>query len=214
MDDLGKLQEEILEAVRVAATRGDGNVLSVLGPVAGEMERKCQEWKARFQQVTRGDAPEQNGTGDHARSEHADLYVGTEIEDFMGKPIRAFEFAGERTIVATYKEMLLALARLLLAKHPEKFRAATQHVRGRKPYFSDRKDGLRHPRELKPGLYVETNFPANQAVKVCRDLVCAFGYAAESLRLDVVPFRTRAVKRTARPVRVAPIDEKELDSLV
>ncbi len=116
-------------------------------------------------------------------------------EDFTGKAIRGFEFGGEKAVVGTYKEMLVSLAGQLLRKHANKFDTVVARVRGQKPYFSDRKDDLR---ELKPGLYVETNFPANQAVKVCRDLTEAFGYSSASLRIDVVPFRTRAVKRTAR----------------
>jgi hypothetical protein len=119
---------------------------------------------------------------------------GVPGEDFTGKPIRAFEFGGEKVIVGTYKGMLVALAGQMLRKHPDKFDAVVAHVRGRKPYFSNREDYLTAPRKLKPGLFIGTCFPANQAVKVCRDL--AFGYSSASLRMDVVPFRTRAVKRT------------------
>ncbi len=201
MEDLGKLQEEILEAVRLAAKRGDGNALSILGPITGEMERKCEEWKARFHQVTGPNAKSAEEIGNHLARERARSEAETHVEDFMGKSIRAFEFGGERVVVGAYKEMLLALARQLVRKHPERLPAAKDHVRGRKPYFSDSKNGLRHPREVKQGLYIETNFPANQAVKVCRDLVEGFGYPANSLRIDVVPFRTRAVKRTARSQR-------------
>lgn len=211
MEDLGKLQEEILGAIRLAAKLGDGNGLSVLGPIAGEMERKCQEWKARFHQVTGPNAESAEEVENQLARESARSETETHVEDFMGKSIRAFEFGGERLVVGAYKEMLLALARQLVRKHPERLRTVKDHVHGRKPYFSDSKSGLRHPREVKPGLYIETNFPANQAVKVCRDLVEAFGYPATSLRIDVVPFRTRAVKRTARSHRRPSVFDSEGD---
>ncbi|HKN00241.1 MAG TPA: hypothetical protein VJX23_06965 [Candidatus Binataceae bacterium] len=193
-DDLGKLQREIWSAVQKAATAGDGNVLSVLGPITGEMKRKYQEWNARFQQLT-GSSSQINSNSSLPPSRIAS--DGAPEEDFTGKVIRGFAFGGEKVIVGTYKEMLVSLAGQLLRKHSDKFDAVVAHVRGQKPYFSILKAELRDPRELKPGLYVETNFPANQVVKVCRELVKAFGYSVTSLRLDVVPFRTRAVKRTA-----------------
>lgn len=192
-DDLGKLQREIWSAVQKAATVGDGNVLSVLGPITGEMKRKYEEWKARFQQLS---AP--NGQA-HSIPRSGTIENEVPGEDFTGKPIRGFEFDGEKVIVGTYKEMLVALAGQMLRKHSDKFDAVVAHVRGRKPYFSNREDDLTAPRRLKPGLFIETCFPANQAVKVCRDLAEAFGYSSGSLHIDVVPFRTRAVKRTARP---------------
>lgn len=190
-DDLGTLQRDVWDAVQRAATAGDGNVLSVLGPITGEMKRKYQEWNARLQQLAMPD--------DHVRRLPRNSVVENagSSEDFTGKSIRGFEFAGEKLIVGTYKEMLVLLARQLLRAHPDKFEAVAERVRGQRPYFSNRRDDLRDPRELKPGLYIETNFPANQAVKVSRDLVEAFGYPPASLLLDVVPFRTRAVKRTA-----------------
>lgn len=189
-DDLGKLQREIWSAVQKAAADADGNALSVLGPITGDMKRKYHEWEAQFRQIS---APKGQVGG---VSQNGVVQNGSVGEDFTGKAIRGFEFDGNKITVGTYKEMLLALAQWLLRAKPAEFDAAVRRVRGQKPYFSDRKDDLRHPRELKPGFYIETNFPANQAVKVCRDLVQAFGYPAASLHLDVVPFRTRAVKRT------------------
>lgn len=187
-DDLGKLQREIWSAVQKAAADGDGSALSVLGPITGEMKRKYHEWDAQFQQLSTA-----KNQGISRNGVLQSRLVG---DDFTGKAIRGFEFGGDKVAVGTYKEMLLALAQLLLRAKPGEFNAAVQRVRGQKPYFSNRKEDLRDPREIKPGLYVETNFPANQAIKVCRDLVQAFGYTAASLQLDVVPFRTRAVKRT------------------
>jgi hypothetical protein len=202
-DDLGELQREICGAAKQAATAGDWNVLSVLGPLTGEMARKYQEWRNRFQQI-----PVTNG---HPQSiPRSAAENATPSEDFTGKPIRGFEFGGEKIIVGTYKEMLVALAGQMLRKHPDKFDAVAARVRGRKPYFSNIEDDLTAPRKLKPGLYIETCFPANQAVKVCRDLVEAFGYSSSSLRMDVVPFRTRAVKRTARSV-AAPKKKRRRD---
>jgi hypothetical protein len=187
-DDLGKLQREIWSAVQKAAADGDGSTLSVLGPITGEMKRKYHEWDAQFRQLS---AAKNQGI-----SQNGVFQSGPIGDDFTGKAIRGFEFDGDKVAVGTYKEMLLELAQLLLRAKPGEFNGAVQRVRGQKPYFSNRKEDLRDPRELKPGLYMETNFPANQAVKVCRDLVQAFGYPTASLHLDVVPFRTRAVKRT------------------
>lgn len=189
-DDLGKLQREIWAAVQKAAAGGDGSALSVLGPITGEMKRKYHEWGAQFRQLSTA----KNQT--QSVSQNGVLPKGPVGEDFTGKAIRGFEFDREKKVVGTYKEMLVLLADQLLRKHADKFDTVVARVRGQKPYFSNRKDDLRDPRELKPGLYIETNFPANQAVKVCRDLVEAFGYPAASLHLDVVPFRTRAIKRT------------------
>jgi hypothetical protein len=189
-DDLGKLQREIWIAVQKAASDGDGSALSVLGPITGDMKRKYHEWAAQFQQLStaKNQGMSQNGVPQGG-------LVG---DDFTGKAIRGFEFGGDKVAVGTYKEMLIELARRLLRAKPGEFNAAVQRVRGRRQYFSDRKEDLTVPGQIEPGRYVETNFPANQAIKVCRDLVQAFGYPAASLRLDVVPFRTRAVKRTSK----------------
>jgi hypothetical protein len=191
-DDLGRLQHEICTAAQRAATVGDWNVLSVLGPITGEMTRKCQEWKARFQQLS---MPNEQRPS-ILQNEMADN--GMPSEDFTGKPVRGFEFGGERVDVGSYKEMLMALAAEMFHRHPDKFDTVVAHVRGRKAYFSNREEDLTTPRQLKSGLFIETCFPANQVVKVCRDLVEAFGYPSTSFQIDVVPFRTRAVKRNAR----------------
>ena len=190
-DDLGALQHQVWDAVQRAATVGDANALSILGPIAGEMKRKYQEWRVRFQQL---DVADSNGHPPPRSS----IIESAPGEDFTGKSIRGFEFEQKRFTVGTYKEMLVLLAQQLLHGHPDQFEAIAERVRGQRAYFSKRRDDLRDPRELKPGFYIETNFPANQAVKVTRALVEAFGYASASLRVDIVPFRTRAVKRTAK----------------
>jgi len=194
MADLGALQEQVWKAIREATRRGDARTLSLNGQIADEMERSYKDWVRRLSLVVEPIGTLQKDA--HVRRPDGHSSELARLEDFTGRPIRAFQFAGQTIAVGTYKDLLIEVAQLLLRRHADDFKTVAYRVRGRGLYFSNTKGDLRIPAELKPGLYVETNLNANLIVDICRRLVEAFGYEPAILRLDVVPFRTRAQKRT------------------
>jgi hypothetical protein len=207
MDDLGDFQKRILEAIPKAAKCGDGNALRVLGLIAGEMESKSRDWKARFEQLSAATEPIEVKTVKQFATGENEKKTAAETHEYTGRPIRSFTFDGEMFVVSSFAEMLVKLAGLMLRRHRERFHAVTALVQGRKPYFSDRDSELLRATEIEPGIYVETCRSHNETMKICRRLVKAFGYPPETFSVDVVPFRTRAVKRNAAGPREEPVDD-------
>jgi hypothetical protein len=187
-DDLGYLQREVWQVAQTAATAGDGDTLSIVGSIAGEMTRKCREWRARFEQLSRlVNHPQADASTGVIKSDSVE-------DDYTGKSIRGFEFNGVKRPVGTYTELLVELTKQLATNHPDTFETQVARIRGRKPYFSHQPEDLRDPREVKPGFFIQTNFANNLTVRVCRELVNLFGYRPETLVLDVAAVRTRAIK--------------------
>jgi hypothetical protein len=193
VEKLARLEKEIWENIRDATARGDSGALRVLAPIADEMDRNYEDWQRRFSRIGEPDSQGQNGVGRPLAQDRRHDSSGPP-DDFTGRPIRGFELEGEKVPVGSYKEMWLELAKRLSRNRPEKFVEAAEQVRGRHPYISRDKRDLRMASALGDGLYVETNLNANLIVEICRRLVGAVGYDQSEFRLDVVPFRTRAVK--------------------
>lgn len=214
METFDDLRKSIMAAFPKAAEKQDVQALTELSAILAEMEAAYSRWKERFSQLeTANDSSkekpavirdvlhsrseeEMNNTDSSNRNELS-FSGNTDPEDFTGKSIRGFSFCGATVPVDSFAEMLSKLTALLVRDRPDRLERAMAHVRGRRPYLSHAPD-LTVSREVIPGLYVETNHPANQAVKVARDLVRAFGYPPDAFTVEVLPFRTRAVKRTAR----------------
>src|SRR5579859_3524173 len=107
MEDLGKLQKEVMEAFPEAAKRQDGTALSVLGAIVGEMESNCRAWQTRFQRVMAVAGRTENVPATDRSTEHSQEQAAPTTEDFTGRPIRTFKFDGElETPVGSYREML------------------------------------------------------------------------------------------------------------
>lgn len=137
----------------------------------------------------------------HPNGQGADLTR----DDYTGKSIRAYELNGHKVTVGSYRDLLLKVTSQLLDRDPERFEENASRISGRNPYFSRVEAELRKGREInrqaRPGLYVETNLNANIIVGICQRLAQSFD---AELRLDVVPFRTRAVKGSTVSRSYAP----------
>jgi len=203
MNDLGDLQREVSSALREAMKRDDFAKMAVLSTVADEMIRSFDNWKRRFDQTKR---TTKGAEKEPSQQKAGELYFDGRKIDVTGKTIHGYKFEGERVEVGRYNDLLESLAKLLLKKHPENFVEISRRVRGRHVYFSEKRIELRRALELKSGFFVEINLPAQLIVKVCYQLVAAFGHEPSSLMLDVSPFRTRALKASSK---VAPLIEDE-----
>jgi hypothetical protein len=192
---LGQLQATVWERIKEATQKGDGMALRRLGQIAGEMERKHDDWQTLLDtggQTANGAASgpvlPTTGPGDRQGSN------GAKVEDFSGRSIRSFKLAGNTVSVGSYKDLLLGVIKILQEKDPDRFETVAPQIRGRGPYFSENPNDLRLHHQLKKGkLFVETNLNANLIVAISVRLAEAFG---ETLELDVVPFRSRQRRPT------------------
>jgi hypothetical protein len=194
MNDLGHLQALIWNKIKEATRDGDSTSLRVLGMIADEMDRKHNQWQGMLDKESSPDGATGVPVSSHNGPVNDGDAANPQIENFSGRSIRGFELAGHKVSVGSYKELLLGIIKLLQEQDLDRFETVAPQIRGRGPYFSERPDELRiHHRLTKGKLFVETNLNANLIVAICRRLVEAFG---ESLKLDVVPFRTRQQKGT------------------
>jgi hypothetical protein len=186
MQELGKIQAEVMNKIRKASEQGNGLLLAALGPIAGEMERMGQDWESRLKHLESGPAPARNGTRGPATT-----------VDFTGKRISAVTILGQTISVGSYKDALIAVATRLQATHPD-FDFVAPNVRGRLPYFSENEADLRHGERLKNSrLYIETHNSAPRQCQICTELVKVFGHDPNDpsvLHFEVEPIRTRARK--------------------
>ncbi len=184
MKNLGQLQTVVYDKIKKATEGGDGAALSVLGQIAGEMDRKHDEWQNLLDtgRPPNGAAPAQVSPD----AGPSDTFGAS--EDFSGRSIRSFKLAGNTVSVGSYKELLLGVIKILQEKDAGRFETVAPQIRGRGPYFSEQSNELRLPHKLPGKLFVETNLNANLIVAICRRLAQPFG---ETLDLDVVPFRSR-----------------------
>ena len=107
-------------------------------------------------------------------------------QEFTGKSIVAFTFKGTRYSVRSWKEMLVKIASLMLSVHREQFDRVF-NLRGRKrPYFTRNPNELRDPERINnTEIYVETNFSAEDIVKLSKKIITLFGYKEEDLSIEV-----------------------------
>jgi hypothetical protein len=191
MKPLGTLQTTVWERIKDAQQTGNGIAAQLLGQIAGEMDLNYDRWKSLLD----GGSPNGGSSGGSPPIPNTAAPQAAESEDYSGRNIRGFEFDGTKVPVRDYKQLLLLLIRALQERHRERFDALALQIGGNKPYFSASSADLRSPHKLPEGkLFVETNLNNNLKVTICFRLVRAFGHPAESLKLDVEPFRTRAIR--------------------
>jgi len=192
MKDLGKLQTLVWTKIKDAIGSGDSASFRILGQIADEMDRKHDEWQRLLDNGTASTGTREAPTSGPPPDGHG-VRATIEDEDFSGRSIHAFELAGQKIPVGSYKELLLEVSRILQEQDLNRFETVAPQIRGRGAYFSNNADDLRLSRKLPRGrLFIETNMNANLIVTVCRRLAEAFG---ENLKLDVAPVRTRKQKR-------------------
>jgi hypothetical protein len=109
-----------------------------------------------------------------------------EPDNFNGKSIKAFTLANERHEVKYWKELLVKCSEIMYEHHGSDFEKVLQLVSKKKrPYFSRNPEHLRSPQQIADSeFYVDTNFTANQVVKLVKRVIGLFGYAEDSLTIE------------------------------
>jgi hypothetical protein len=187
MGSLQDVENRAWKEIKKATERMDARRIAHFSAIAQEIEERKRNWEARIaagpsdQQVLASAPTPTNGARRRGRR-HA-------VPDYTGRPIRAFEFDGNRFQVTTYKALLVQLANILRRKHSRDFDTKVLSFGGRKRrYFSQSPRELKYAHELESGgLYVETNLNANLIVGICFDMVRALGYSETRLRLFDFP---------------------------
>ena len=111
-----------------------------------------------------------------------------------GKSIRSATLFGQQLLVGNYKELLIGVAEHLSDQRAD-FDERAVKVRGNNPYFSKKPDELRIPYKLRQStLHMETNLNANLIAEICSRLLEELGHQPNDLKLDITPYRVRAVK--------------------
>jgi hypothetical protein len=105
------------------------------------------------------------------------------------KPV-SFTFLGTRHQVGIFKDILVGLAAILYEKNRDQFWPRVSQLgssRG-KDYYTRESDRLRAPRQIgHSGIWVETYFSANDIRERCHELLAAFGYRPDDLRVELRP---------------------------
>jgi hypothetical protein len=177
----------IFHSLFLYCKQDDVALLGVLGPLAAEIDRMAEEWAARLRYCENGSMTQRTS----ASTPRTTLGV------FAGKRIFGVKVLGRSAPVSSYKEALLVVAKHLQATHPE-FDSVVPRVRGRFPYFSERKSDLRMGEKLDNSkFFIETHNSADRQWAICADLVRAFGYDPSDpsvLHFEVESSRTRKLK--------------------
>jgi negative regulator of replication initiation len=107
--------------------------------------------------------------------------------DCLHKRPKALEFRDARVAVRSWSDLLVQLAGLIYALHPEDFSRCLALRGSKRAYFSEgAPDPSMHgPRQV-PGsaYYVETYFSARQIMSMCAELLSHFGYDVSDLHIE------------------------------
>src|SRR5271156_2978117 len=133
MKDIGRLQTSIWERIREAVKKGDGATMHTLSQIAEDMDRKYDEW---VQRSGGNNGPRAGGAAPQQPTQPIRAHNGTGSLDVTGRSIYGFEFDGTKVQVGTWKELLIALTKVLRDKHSARFDTVAPGVRGHLPYFS------------------------------------------------------------------------------
>lgn len=108
--------------------------------------------------------------------------------DWTFRKPRSYTFRGQQHAVSTFKDILVGLCTTLHDEDPLGFWSRVRNLRstrGRHYYTRDPRS-LQAPRQIgRSGIYVETCFNANDVKARCHELLKAFGFPPESLRVGL-----------------------------
>lgn len=187
MQDVGKIQKEVMDKIRKASSQDDVALLGVLGPLAAEIDRMAEEWATRLRHFENGSGTQRTSAPSPRVTQGA----------FAGKRIFGVKILGRSVPVNSYKDALLVVAKHLQMTHPE-FDSVAPKVRGRFPYFSEKASDLRMGEKLANSkFFIETHNSADRQWAICAELVRAFGYDQTDpsiLQFEVESHRTRKLK--------------------
>lgn len=106
-------------------------------------------------------------------------------ESHTGKSISVFRFRGLRYEVQSWKELLIKLCEILKNAHGSEFDKTLGIVGRKRPYFTHNANELRQPGKISnTNIFVETNLSANNIVKICLQMLAAFGYSSNDLTIE------------------------------
>ncbi len=102
----------------------------------------------------------------------------------------SYTFLGTKHSVTKFKEILIGLAVILHKKDPAQFWPKVEQLvsnRG-KAYYTKELDRLQTPGRIgQTGIWVETCLSANAVKERCYELIEAFGYSEDDLRVELRP---------------------------
>lgn len=107
---------------------------------------------------------------------------------FTGKQVVAVHFQGQRYLVDTWKDGLLAVLALLREQKPAQFETVAPTMRGRtKPYITRESAELRTSERIpSTPFYVETNLSSESIVRLCYKMLSELGYPESTLAFETV----------------------------
>ena len=100
-----------------------------------------------------------------------------------------FEFGNKKIAVSNWSMMLKELANILFGENPAPVNEFIARDLSRKPMFSNNSRYYLRPLEIVSGLFVESNFSANQMCISCKKLLDIYGIAHSEVKiyLDRIP---------------------------
>ncbi len=120
---------------------------------------------------------------------HTQRDISTPTTSFSGgytnKSISIFVFNGKQYRANSWKELLMTMCDVLRENHGSEFEKILSLVGRKRPYFTRNPNELRIPQEIGgTNIFVETNLSANQITKICSNMLSAFGYPEDALKIE------------------------------
>ncbi len=104
---------------------------------------------------------------------------------YTNKSISVFVFNRKQYQPKSWKELLLTMCDVLRESHGSEFEKVLNLVGRKRPYFTRNPNELRIPQEIGgTNIFVETNLSANQITKICSNMLSAFGYREDALKIE------------------------------
>lgn len=112
--------------------------------------------------------------------------LGSISEDYTGKKISSFYFRGTKYEVQFWYELLLKLCSIINTAHANEFDGVLELRGPRRVYFTHDEGQLMTPKKIpNTSIFVETHWPANMTVRICRRLLVLFGYSDDDLKIEL-----------------------------
>lgn len=117
---------------------------------------------------------------------NTDVFALFEEEDYTGTKPQAFILAGQRYEVKSWKDVLVKTSEIIYPHHANDFDKVLQLMSKKKaPYFSRNPEDFKMSSQIaNSDFYVNTNFSANQIVKLVKRVIRLFGYGEDSLTIE------------------------------
>ncbi len=103
-----------------------------------------------------------------------------------GKSISSFWFNDSAYAVDSWRGLLVKLSSVIYSIHTDDFDKVLEFKGKKRPYYTRNEDELVSPMSI-PGtdIFVEGNVSASRSTKLCRQLIAAFNYSDDDLKVEV-----------------------------